>query len=92
MNARGAGTLGIQGQYLPKFGELINKIRAHRNQENRCVFFLVENVLFSRTKDQRHHDYKTVDEAIDSTHSDWDAFYLSPCQRDRSYWFNVRNC
>jgi site-specific DNA-cytosine methylase len=86
LNAYGEGTKGAQGQLLPKFGELINAIQAHKKQQNKPLFFLVENVVFCK---EAFDNYNVVEKAIGTTHTIWDAKYFSPCQRKRSYWLNV---
>jgi hypothetical protein len=76
-----------QGQYLLKMSKIIKQIQA--GQADHRLFFLMENDIFGGNNDNRHDAVMAVDNQIGVCHTIWDAKYLSPCKRKRSYWLNV---
>lgn len=87
VNAYARGAKGEQGQYLIRFANLINLVQNHAGQGSHPLFFFMENVRFKQ--ESRHEDLMELEDVIGVPPTIWDAQYLSPCRRDRSYWMNV---
>jgi len=87
VNAYARGAEGEQGQYLIRFANLIKLVQQHAGQNGHPLFFFMENVVFRQGS--RHEDLMELEGLIGVPPTIWDAQYLSPCRRDRSYWMNV---
>jgi len=92
INAYRKGSEGNSGKYLMEVGYLItalNKMQKKLFDLTDKIIFLSENVTFGGTdKEKRHHEllqksYKIRPLPID-------AAFLSPCKRNRFYWFNLQ--
>lgn len=87
VNAYAKGAEGEQGQYLIRFAKLIKLVQGHARQTGHPLFFFIENVVFKQKS--RTPDIMDLEKLIGVPPTIWDAQYLSPCRRDRSYWMNV---
>ena len=82
VNANRTGVDSAKGQYMPKFAQLIKRIKNHKLQRNEPVFFLCENVTL-KWKDMPFEPLFGISPI------EIDAQKISPAKRDRCYFTNV---
>jgi len=85
VNARAKGTKDPEGRYFVQLGELIQTMKGHRKQQNRALYFLVENVVIS----EKDKDKAILDKAYGSVAVEVDAKEFSPQRRARAFHTNL---
>jgi C-5 cytosine-specific DNA methylase len=82
INAHRKGIEGHQGRLTPMVADLIERVRRHRKQAGRALFFVVENVISS--------EVERALRPLGVTPVKLQAALYSPTFRDRYFWTNIR--